>query len=271
MWYVYKLQAGIPSGWRITVPVLVVAGMIGCGGMVKAPVESRTHGGDRPVIVSRTTNPSEQVGVPESAPAYYFVRDGDSLYTIAWRYGINYLDLVDWNNLRNPDLIYPGQRLALRPPARVNKPSARTTQAPKPKASTPSSVVNRRQNSRTLKWAWPTNGRPESIKSALGSKGLKINGQRGQRINAAAGGEVVYSGSGLRGYGKLIIIKHNTEFLSAYAHIDRIFVKEGVVVAAGEKIAEMGDSGAKQVMLHFEIRRNGVAVEPSNYLPKRNQ
>ena len=118
-------------------------------------------------------------------------------------------------------------------------------------------------------WTWPADGRVLGRYSEGDAKGLDIVGMRGQPIRAAASGRVVYQGSGLRGYGQLIIIKHNDEFLSAYAHNDRIYVKEGDVVKRGQKIADMGSSGSDRVKLHFEIRRQGVPIDPLKYLPKR--
>ncbi len=118
-------------------------------------------------------------------------------------------------------------------------------------------------------WAWPTDGKLLNRYSEGDAKGLDIAGTRGDPVRAAASGRVVYQGSGLRGYGQLIIVKHNDEFLSAYAHNDRIHVKEGEVVKRGQKIAGMGSTGTDRVKLHFEIRRHGAPVDPLNYLPKR--
>lgn len=118
-------------------------------------------------------------------------------------------------------------------------------------------------------WAWPTDGKLLNRYSEVESKGLDIGGTRGSPVRAAASGRVVYEGSGLRGYGQLIIIKHNDEFLSAYAHNDRIHVKEGEVVKRGQKIADMGSTGTDRNKLHFEIRRQGIPVDPLKYLPKR--
>ncbi len=119
-------------------------------------------------------------------------------------------------------------------------------------------------------WVWPAKGKVLKNFDENGTgKGLDIGGYKGQPIQAAAAGRVVYQGSGLRGYGQLIILKHNDEYLSAYAHNDRIYVKEGDTVTRGQKIAAMGDSGSDHVMLHFEIRRNGRPVDPLKYLPKR--
>lgn len=124
-------------------------------------------------------------------------------------------------------------------------------------------------NAKVAKWMWPTKGRVIQNFSAgdQGNKGIDIAGQRGQSINSTAAGTVVYSGSALRGYGNLVIIKHNDHYLSAYAHNDRLLVKEGQNVTAGQKIATMGSSGASSVRLHFEIRYQGKSVNPKRYLP----
>lgn len=121
----------------------------------------------------------------------------------------------------------------------------------------------------TGNWTWPADGSVQNRYSESDTKGLDITGTRGAAVRAAAAGRVVYQGSGLRGYGQLIIIKHNDEFLSAYAHNDRIYVKEGDVVKRGQKIADMGSTGSDRVKLHFEIRRQGVPIDPLKYLPKR--
>jgi lipoprotein NlpD len=121
-----------------------------------------------------------------------------------------------------------------------------------------------------LAWLWPTQGKLLERYSANGpNKGIDIGGRRGQAIVAAAPGQVVYQGGGLRGYGQLIIVKHNADFLSAYAHCDKIYVKEGNVIKRGQKIADMGNSGADQTKLHFEIRYRGAPVDPQDYLPKK--
>ncbi|MBU1691572.1 MAG: peptidoglycan DD-metalloendopeptidase family protein [Gammaproteobacteria bacterium] len=128
---------------------------------------------------------------------------------------------------------------------------------------------NQSEDDERVEWNWPTTGKViTSFNEASGSgKGLDIGGKSGQPVLAAGPGKVVYSGSGLRGYGKLVIIKHNKTYLSAYAHNHKILVKEGQSVTKGQKIAEMGDSDADQVKLHFEIRRFGKPVDPMKYLP----
>jgi outer membrane antigenic lipoprotein B len=123
----------------------------------------------------------------------------------------------------------------------------------------------------TIAWRWPTSGNVIQGFSSSdgGNKGIDIGGSRGQAVNAAAGGRVVYAGNALRGYGNLIIIKHNDDFLSAYAHNDSILVKDQQEVKAGQQIAKMGNTGTNDVKLHFEIRYKGKSVDPTRYLPRR--
>ncbi|AVG18496.1 peptidase M23 [Chromobacterium vaccinii] len=152
------------------------------------------------------------------------------------------------------------------PPAKKPEASA-VTQAPAPakEASAPSA----RQEEDAVPWAWPTEGKMTKGYSDS-NKGIEITGRMGQPVLAAGDGKVVYSGAGLRGYGKLIIIKHNKTFLSAYAHNSQLLVKEGQSVKKGQKIAEMGNSDADQVKLHFEIRRFGKPVDPMQYLEHKS-
>ena len=237
---------------------------------------------------------------------YRTVIHGDTLYSIAWESGRDYHELAAWNGLSSPYTIVPGQQLRLYPPPgrESNPPVAvapRTTTKPRttttrktgtgstkstrPTASTKTAAAPRAGSASSARkspdpadnlpskfgaWAWPVNGKilRHFDKNGAG-KGLDIGGNRGQVIQAAAPGRIVYQGSGLRGYGQLIIIKHSDEYLSAYAHNDSIYVKEGDQVKRGQKIASMGSSGTDQVKLHFEIRRNGVPVDPLRYLPKR--
>jgi lipoprotein NlpD len=214
---------------------------------------------------SRRMQPAQR----SPAPTSHRVTRGDTLHAIAWRYRLDYRDLIRWNKMRNPDLIMAGQTLRLTPPSRqVAKPAtAPTSPAPtRPKAA---ANVRVKKPSTPLQWQWPANGNIKLERSVSGSQGIEIRGALGQAVNAATGGVVVYSGSGLRGYGELIIIKHNETFLSAYAHNKARLVEEGQRVQAGQMIARMGDSEARDVMLHFEIRRNGKTVDPFQYLPKR--
>lgn len=252
---------------RIIVPVALGVALAGCGlSEVRAPVEQRGM-------------PTAEREVPgtQPRPGHHRVRRGDTLYGLAWQYDLDYRQVAAWNGIRRPYTIYPGQRLRLSPPpARaVNPPPVTATPPPERRpqvAPTPSPPVPRSVPGAAagLHWQWPAEGpvvRRFSPKS--GSKGIDIAGRFGQEIAAAAGGRVVYSGSGLRGYGKLIIIKHNDSHLSAYAHNDRLLVKEGDTVRGGQRIASMGRAGDRQARLHFQVRRSGEPVDPLRYLPKR--
>jgi len=240
----------------------------------------------------------QQRPTPTPAPYSYTVRKGDTLYSISFRYGMDYRDVARINGIRSPYTIYVGQKLkfkgapttttATRPaptkstqsqpsspsvtrPSIPSQPSRPTTatQAPKAKPSTPapSSI----SGNESLVWRWPTEGRVVSTfsESAAGRKGINIIGKPGQPILAAANGKVVYSGNGLPRYGNLLIIKHNDTYLSAYAHNDTLLVKEGDSVKSGQRIATLGRSGTQVEQLHFEIRRNGKPVDPIRFLPKQ--
>jgi lipoprotein NlpD len=201
---------------------------------------------------------------------YYTVREGDTLYSIAFRHSLDYHDLARWNHIDNPALIYPGRRLQLFPPgsasnqARTSAAASRTTAAPKP--ATPPKPAGP-----PIGWSWPASGDvvarfgdPSSI-----GKGIDIGGRVGDEVRAAAAGRVVYTGSGLIGYGKLVIIKHNDSYLSAYGHNDALFVEQGAEVKAGQRVATMGEGPGKRPLLHFEIRVDGKPVDPLLYLPSR--
>lgn len=214
------------------------------------------------------------------------VAKGETLYSIAWRYNLDYRKLASANQLGRSFTIYPGQVLQLREvdaaPAR-RQPVA--TSVPTVVAATPVPVPIRSEKETPLptpkpvlvpdekveKWVWPTQGKLISTFSSNKglNKGVDIQGDLEQPIIAAAAGKVVYSGQGLRGYGKLIIVKHSEKYLSAYAHNHRLLVKEGQRVGQGQKIAEMGSSGTDSVKLHFEIRYDGKPVDPLKYLPRR--
>jgi lipoprotein NlpD len=198
-----------------------------------------------------------------SDPAYRIVAKGDTLHSIAKSAGVRDQDLAAWNSLDPPYTLSVGQRLRLSPPAAA---STKTAKAP-------ATVKRPRADAdvgRAIEWNWPAEG-PLIARFAPSdaAKGIDIGGAVGQTIRAAAGGSVVYQGSGLRGYGQLIIIKHNADFLSAYAHCAAIYVQEGSVIKSGQKIAAMGSSGTDRVKLHFEIRRRGTPVDPLDYLPKK--
>jgi lipoprotein NlpD len=264
----------MPSKCRIRAIVLIgLAWTIGgCANHTRAPITHKAGVHREPVTVHRA---GDHRTAADSArrPASYVVQRGDTLYSIAWRFGVDFRSLSRWNRIADPNVIYTGQRLRLVAAAEKDNNAA---VAAKPKKPVASGKTRRRKTGpkhksspKKLTWSWPASGRVRPASSALGTKGIEIWGTRGRPVKAAAGGTVVYSGSGLRGYGQLIIVKHSEEFLSAYAHNDRLLVAEGATVKPGQPIAEMGDSDAKRVMLHFEIRRDGKAVEPIDYLPRR--
>jgi len=210
----------------------------------------------------------------------HIVRKGETLYSIAWEHGVDYRKVASWNNISRPYTIFPGQKIKLA--ANQEKKSAHKTktkvvskQQNVMPATNKNHVSSQKKNNNKknikIKWRWPTKGKIISRYSAKdpGKKGLDIEGRIGQPIVAAASGEVVYSGNGLRGYGNLIIIKHNEIYFSAYAHNRNLFVKESEKVKFGQKIADMGDSETTKPMLHFEIRRNGKPSNPLKYLPKK--
>ena len=223
-----------------------------------------------------------------SAPKYgamATVHPGDTLYRIATGNGISVLDLAMWNDVPSPYTIYPGQRLRLYPPERTHARAvvvqpAHPVPAPSQPASTrpltpsPVAVASPQPTAPAaspFQWSWPADG-SLAMRYAAGDptrQGIDISGQAGQPIRAAADGVVVYSGSGLVGYGELIIVKHNDAWLSAYGHNRARLVNEGQRVTAGQQIAEMGHSGAASDMLHFEIRYNGKPVDPLDYLPRK--
>lgn len=219
-------------------------------------------------------------GTRVSTPQYgktVTVRRGDNVYRIATNHGISSLDLAMWNGIPPPYTIYPGQRLRLYPggtqPASSSgagtRPSTSSTARPPVAAAT--QPPPQPAASAPFAWRWPTDGKLLGgyVAGDPVRQGIDIAGNGGQPVRAAADGVVVYSGSGLVGYGELVIVKHSDEWLSAYGHNRARLVNEGQVVKAGQQIAEMGRSGAARDMLHFEIRYNGKPVDPLAYLPKR--
>jgi lipoprotein NlpD len=265
-----------------------------------APPPKVSHSG-----TSATEPPlaSQTVAAPgaENAgkPGYYTVKQGDTLARIGLEAGQNYRDLARWNALENPNRIETGQVLRIIPPGAVedgavsrpvvaSKPSTASlppagkpapaasasgnvTPSPATAASapavtaTPATVVED-----DVSFIWPVRGDiVATFDEAKNRKGLDIGGVAGAPILAAADGKVVYAGSGLRGYGNLIIVKHSATYLTAYAHNQTLLVKEEQSVKQGQKIAEMGNSDADQVKLHFEVRKMGKPVDPAKYLPIR--
>ena len=259
---VHRLKATSESSRTLSVVVkglliLVVVVLSGCTASWRAPLETRGHSQQR---ISHTIT-------------RYRVKNGDSLTSIAWRADLDWRSLAAWNGLRQPYTLIPGQVLRLRAPRQVatksRPPPRRPPVAPatkkkskpvvtRPKAKTPTAPT------RTLTWGWPARGKLVSRFAGgdTNKKGIKIAGTPGQAVLAAESGRVVYSGSGLTGYGGLIIIKHNDNYLSAYGHNRKLLVQEGDRVTKGKRIAEMGQVPDGRAVLHFEIRRDGNPVDP---------
>ncbi|HEX2140492.1 MAG TPA: peptidoglycan DD-metalloendopeptidase family protein [Woeseiaceae bacterium] len=205
---------------------------------------------------------------------YHIVRSGETLFTIAWRYGKDYRELARWNDLGDGSLIYPGQLIKLyAPPGSASTRGQPRRSADQRNAGTraPASALPEVPSEPPPAWAWPT---PGPVVVGFGERpgtgtGVLIGGKSGQPVRAAAGGRVVYSGSGLIGYGQLIIVKHNDTYLSAYGHNASLLVQEGETVGQGQRIATMGEGPGREPRLHFEIRQNGKPVDPRQYLPER--
>jgi lipoprotein NlpD len=195
----------------------------------------------------------------------HVVRSGETLFTIAFRYGHDHRDLARWNRLGDGTLIYPGQVI------RLTAPAGMTARVPAPSTPAPRRAIPPPPSDPSPAWAWPTNGRVSAgFTGNPGSgTGIVVDGKAGQPVRAAASGRVVYSGGGLIGYGQLIILKHNDTFLSAYGHNASLLVKEGDNINKGQRIATMGEGPGQKPRLHFEIRRNGKPVDPRRYLPAR--
>lgn len=264
----------------------------GCASQVTAPVRDGAGG----VSTGAVT--------PAPASGLHTVRPGDTLLGIARQYGVTLPDLVAWNQITDPNQIHVGQTIRVSPAgtssvaiaapgsssaivtpipatggevgsvpvvrepvggrAPVAEPTAAETPAPATGETAPAPAP-----AGSGQWQWPTNGLLVAGFNEASNKGLDIGGSVGDPVYAAAAGKVVYAGSGLRGYGKLIVIKHNQEYNSVYAHNDKLLVKEDDQVVQGQKIAELGSSEADRPKLHFEIRKQGKAVDPMGYLPAR--
>src|SRR5699024_1172609 len=242
------------------------------------PVVEYQAGGKPAGRGTLSTAPRKQV-----VEGHHTVAQGETLYSIAWRYGWDYRSLAQANGIAAPYTIRPGQRIyfnkgstqiAAKP---IPPPSRNTTAAPTPAPSKPAATPapkptpSTAANTGNLAWQWPDKGQVKQGFSTKNSdqRGLLLAGRTGDPVHAAAAGTVVYRGSGLTGYGNLLIIKHNDRWLSAYGHNDALLVKEGETVKAGQKIATMGATGTSTVQLHFEIRRDGQAVDPQQVLPRR--
>jgi lipoprotein NlpD len=197
----------------------------------------------------------------------YVVRAQDTLYSIAWRYGLDFRDLARWNHIGPDFRIAVGQTLILAPVAPVAAAAPAAPAAPLKKPKPPASTASAKPPlmASALPWVWPTDRM--SAPQAVPGGGILLRGRMGQDIRAASSGRVVYNGSGIRGYGNLIIIKHGENLLSAYAHTRESLVHDGEEVTLGQVIAHMGEGAPQKPVLYFEIRRNGKPVDPLAFLP----
>ncbi|WCN08512.1 peptidoglycan DD-metalloendopeptidase family protein [Marinomonas mediterranea] len=244
---------------------------------------------------SRTNASSRPQVTPMPATGIHKVQSGDTLFAIAFQYGLDYRKVAALNKIDSPYVIYPNQKIRLigkrkaltktTPPQKTVKPSKTTKQTASSSTKASSNVKNvKKVNSakklpsnnkkitkKVEKWLWPVDGKVIRgfSSSGVSSKGIDIKGTKGHHVKAVADGIVVYAGSGLIGYGKLVIIKHNEIYLSAYAYNERILVKEQQSVRAGDSLAIIGGKGSEKPLLHFEVRKDGQPVNPLNVLPKR--
>ena len=288
----------------LTLMVGLAMVLAGCGtkAVNRAPVEDRgTASGvlAAPPVEAAVASQKPPAGIENAGkPGYYTVKPGDTLIRIGLESGQNWKDLARWNGLENPNLIEVGQTLRVTPPngpavataAATTRPvtaasvvptpvpPAQAASAPAAAASAPASApapVTAAPASAAagpdedITWLWPARGNVINAFDEVKNKGLDIAGAAGDPVLAAADGRVVYVGASLRGYGNLIILKHNNTYLTAYAHNQVLLVKEDQSVRRGQKIAEMGNSDADRVKLHFEVRRQGKPVDPAKYLPAR--
>lgn len=290
---------------RLLLAFLVVTSVVACSSrsLNRAPVEDRAS---RPPSSASLPNASTgsaasgsssaPVDLPpvkqpqgfENAgkPGYYTVKAGDTLLRIALENGQSMRDIARWSQVENPNHIEVGQVLRVVPPGTsevqvkpIAKPSLTASPTslpasasqPAAAASVPAAPTQAKPTAPEgeINWIWPANGPILAGFDDAKNKGLDIGGSAGEPVLAAADGRVVYVGAGLRGYGNLIILKHDNVFLTAYAHNQTLLVKEDQSVLKGQKIAEMGNSDADRVKLHFEVRRQGKPVDPSKYLPAR--
>ncbi len=280
--------------------------LVGCASpRVPAPVEDRNvvnrSAPPAPAAATLPTAAAPEAARPPSSenagkPGFYTVKPGDTMIRIGLETGQNWKDLVKWNNLDNPNVIEAGQVLRVVPPGADagvstrpiappkietrpldSRSAASGASAPAPAApvavasaaSNPIATPTTRDADDDISWQWPAFGTLLTSFEEGKAKGLTIGGKVGDPVLAAAEGRVVYAGSGLRGYGNLVILKHNNTYLTAYAHNQVLTVKEDQNVRRGQKIAEMGSSDADRVQLHFEIRRQGKPIDPAKLLPPR--
>ena len=286
---------------RLCSALMVCAWLAGCGAAaLKAPVEVRAappRGAAASAPGTAASMPAAAAAAAASAPVklpagaenagrpgYYTVKPGDTLMRIGTEQSQNWRDVARWNGIDNANLIEVGQVLRVLPPtvdastvtsrgvapARVEaRPLDGAAAAGAAPAAPTTAAAAARDSEDEPNWAWPSGGAVVAGFEDGRNKGLIIIGKAGDPVLAAADGRVVYSGSGLRGYGNLVIVKHNNTYLTAYAHNQALLVKDDQVVRRGQKIAEMGASDADRVQLLFEIRRAGKPIDPARLLPPR--
>ena len=284
-----------PSAMRVLLASLVLTiWLVGCSGADPdnlRPWEKRDQSGsDAP----RTKDYGSKL--EEGKP--YVVVKGDTLYSIAFRLGIDFRELAARNGIQSPYIIKVGQTLRTAKPAakpvkaaskpmpkapkvavKASSPSkntnksapkqAKVTSVTKPSSKTQASSDNVNKSQPVSRWRWPSAGKVVRTYSSNRHKGIDIGGKRGDPVRAVAAGKVVYAGTGVTGYGSLLIIKHNDTYLSAYGHNERLLVSENMNIQAGQQIATMGSSGTDTVKLHFELRRRGQPIDPLTLLPRR--
>ena len=266
----------LPKLGAAVVLAMALVELTGCSSrpINRAPVEDR---GETKVVQPAPVESKPLPGINAAnagKPGYYTVKPGDTIMQIGRVSSQNWRDIVRWNSLDSPNQIEVGQVLRVAPPegVAVATPVNPVVAPPKPlppivatpAVSNPAVAVED-----DIAWIWPSNGALIAGFDEVKNKGLKIAGKLGDPVVASADGRVVYAGSGLRGYGNLVILKHNETYLTAYAHNQTLLVKEDQTVRKGQRIADMGSSDADKVMLHFEVRRQGKPVDPAKYLPAR--
>ena len=292
----HPARAGLLNGLLAVSLALLLTLLVGCTSrsLTNAPVEDRGTARSAASVSSASALAKPIAPLPgaENAgkPGFYTVKPGDTMIRIGLDSGQNWRDITRWNTIENPNQIEVGQVLRITPPpgvpgvvtrpvttpapvstalpaqgVSVAKPTANAT----PPVSTEQPVSAQSAGEDDLAWLWPAQGAQLAGFDEVKNKGIDIAGHAGEPVIASADGRVVYSGAGLRGYGNLIILKHNNTYLTAYAHNQTLLVKEDQSVRKGQKIAEMGSSDTDRVKLHFEIRRQGKPVDPLKYLPAR--